>query len=261
MTDTKGFDLVNWFDYCKADVTLVTFSPELLKSLPSYGKVPGSYEGYPYDPTYSEAQLMIENIGEGVYHVCIRDYSCGWTRDLADGAYDYDYDEHPGWSDVERILDDLQKRIASGEIDLDKALLEYYTIGDDGLRMRPSHPKTKEDNMTGSMTEAQWKRLVGSAGKTFLGLSMGTIIERGAHQSDTARAAITEELFEKQDGWKDSDIGGTRTRVNAAVRLINAGEVKRTLESVIAGDYRVSGEAKRAAQTTLDAMGRDALRV
>ena len=261
MTNTKGFDLVNWFDYCKADVTLLTFSPVLLESLPSYGKIPGSYEGHPYNPTYSEAQLIIENIGEGVYHVCIRDYSCGWTRDLGDGTYDYDYDEHPGWSDVERILDDLQKRIAAGEIDLDKELLEYYTVGDDGLRMKPLRPKAKEVNMPGSMTEAQMKRLVGSAGKKFLGLNMGTIIEKRAHQSDTARATLIEELYENQSGWEDKDMRGTRTRVNSAVRLINAGEAKRTMELVIAGDYRVSGEAKRAAEETLEALESGVLRV
>ena len=261
MTNTKGFDLVNWFDYCKADVTLVTFSPDLLESLPSYGDVPDSYEGYPYDPTYSEANLMIENIGEGVYHVCIRDYSCGWTRDLGDGMYDFDYYEHPGWSDVERILDDLQKRIASDEIDLDKALLEYYTIGDDGLRKKPSHPRTEKTSMTGCMAEARLKQLVAKAGKNFLGLNMRRIIESGAHRSATARSKLTEELYENQAGWTDRDVTTTRTRVYKAVQIIIEGAAEKALESVIAGDYRVNEEAKRAAMSTLKALELGALRI
>ena len=136
--NTAGFDLVNWNNRAPVEMVSLTFAEEYLRPLPSYGKIPEGYEGYPYDATYGQLNLFVENIGPGFYHVSLRDYSCGWTRDLGEGTYDYDYEEHPGWSDIERILTDLQRRIAGGEIDLDKELMEYYTVVDDPLRMKPA---------------------------------------------------------------------------------------------------------------------------
>ena len=184
--DTAGFDLVNWFDYLKIDVVTLTFSPDVLEGLPSYGKVPDGYEGYPYDATYGSIKLFVEEIDDGMYHVSIRDYSCGWTRDLGDGNYDFDYDLHPGWSGLERILDDLERRISSGEIDLDRALMEYYTVGDDGLRMKPCNVTKagKED----PETQAR-KRLANLENKDFATACMVLMRKGGISPEDVEKLA------------------------------------------------------------------------
>ena len=150
--DTAGFDLVNWNDRVDVEMVSLAFADDLLRKLPSFGVVPDGYDGFGYDSTYGDLKLFVENIGPGYYHVSIRDYSCGWTRDLGAGTYDYDYDEHPGWSDLERILANLSYRITSGEIDLDRALSSYYTVGDDALRRRSG---------TGDVAEAVWQNREG----------------------------------------------------------------------------------------------------
>lgn len=121
-----GFDIINWDERLELDIISLRFDDEFLRCLPSYGKVAGGYAGKDYDTTYGEIYLIVENMGDGIYHVCLRDYGFGYTRDLGDGIYELDPDANTNLSDLERALTDLMVRAESGDIDLDAEMKLYY---------------------------------------------------------------------------------------------------------------------------------------
>ncbi len=93
---------------------------------------------------------------------------------------------------------------------------------------------------------------VRSAGQTFLGLRMEDLLIRVAELDDkVAKNKLIEEYYESQVGTRDGAMGGTRTRVNSAVRIIKADKVLYALSLIDGSDSRVLPEAVMKAQDTI----------
>lgn len=91
-----------------------------------------------------------------------------------------------------------------------------------------------------------------SAGQSFLGLHFEDIIRRFPELEDrTLKNKIIEEYYKKQYGFFDKNEGGTRTRVNAAIRIIRSGQVVNALKIINVSDPRVAPEAVDSAKETL----------
>lgn len=108
------------------------------------------------------------------------------------------------------------------------------------------------DDMQESQIADTVEDLIRSAGLSFLGIRLEDLIRRAAELEDkAAKAALVQEYFENQIGTKDSQIGGVRTRVNAAVRIMKAGKVEEVLNMVAGATTKVLPEAVAAAKEAL----------
>lgn len=91
-----------------------------------------------------------------------------------------------------------------------------------------------------------------SAGQSFLGMNMADLLTRVEELDDRLlKSKLIEEYHSGQSGFYDKDVGGTRTRVNAAVRIIKAGKVLYSLEKIAGSAPRVLPEAVSKAKETI----------
>jgi len=91
-----------------------------------------------------------------------------------------------------------------------------------------------------------------SAGKSFLGLYMADLLARIKELDDKVlKNRLIEEYHSNQYGYYDKDIGGTRTRVNAAIRIIKAEKVLYALEQINGSNSQVLPEAVAKAKETI----------
>lgn len=91
-----------------------------------------------------------------------------------------------------------------------------------------------------------------SAGQSFIGLYMSDMLGRIPELDDKVKKVkLIEEYHSRQYGFFDKDIGGTRTRVNAVVRIIRADKVLYALGKVDGSDPRVVPEAVAKAKETI----------
>lgn len=102
-------------------------------------------------------------------------------------------------------------------------------------------------------TEKQIINDIRAAGKSFLGMRMGDLLNRiNELEKPELKKKLIEEYYENQAGTFDSKIGGTTTRVNSAIRIIKADRVVEVLEQIDESDKRVKEEAVIEAKKTLD---------
>ena len=96
-------------------------------------------------------------------------------------------------------------------------------------------------------------RYIRSAGQTFLGLQMEEIILRFSELRDTTKKNyLIRNIYENQHGFYDKNISGTRIRVEAAIRIIAAGNAEYALKLIADNDNpRVLAKAKLMASVTL----------
>ena len=94
---------------------------------------------------------------------------------------------------------------------------------------------------------------VKSAGQSFIGLRMEDLLSRLPELEDkVTKNKLIEEYFENQIGTRDNAIGGTRTRVNAAIRIIKADKVLYALSLIDGSDSRVLPEAVLGAKRVIN---------
>lgn len=93
---------------------------------------------------------------------------------------------------------------------------------------------------------------VKSAGQSFIGLRMEDLLLRLPELEDKlTKNKLIEEYYENQVGTRDKAIGGTRTRVNSAIRIIKADRVLYALSLIDGSDSRVLPEAVMKAKDTI----------
>lgn len=91
-----------------------------------------------------------------------------------------------------------------------------------------------------------------SAGQTFLGLRLSDMLGRIEELDDrNLKSKLIEEYFENQLGTYDKNIGGTRTRVNSAIRIIKSEKVLYALGLIDGSSIRVLPEAVAKANDTI----------
>lgn len=91
-----------------------------------------------------------------------------------------------------------------------------------------------------------------SAGQGFLGYRFEDLLSCVNELDDRGvKKKLIEEYYENQQGCYDKDIGGTRTRVNAAVRIIKADKVEYTLAKIDGSNRQVKEEAITRAKSLL----------
>lgn len=91
-----------------------------------------------------------------------------------------------------------------------------------------------------------------SAGQSFLGLQMADLLTRIKELDDKVlKNKLIDEYYSSQHGYHDKDTGGTRTRVNAAIRIIKSEKVLYVLEQIDGSDPRVLPEAVTKAKKTI----------
>ncbi|WP_433745143.1 hypothetical protein [Falsibacillus pallidus] len=97
------------------------------------------------------------------------------------------------------------------------------------------------------------KRNIASAGVWFVGEYTGLILEQfNRLESDkNYKNNFIETIFHQQG--RDKDLGGTRTRVNAVMRIIKSNQAKEALEYVVHSSRLEIGEPK-AVQKAQDAL-------
>lgn len=96
------------------------------------------------------------------------------------------------------------------------------------------------------------KNDIRSAGQSFLGIRMRDLLNRIDELDDKdSKTKLIEEYFNNQVGTYDKNIGGTRTRVNSAIRIIKAEKVEYVLSMINGSDERVIPEAVQMAKQTL----------
>ncbi len=73
-----------------------------------------------------------------------------------------------------------------------------------------------------------------SAGQIFLAMNMEDLLNRVAELDDIEKkTALIGEYWKKQNGFYDKNSGGTRTRVNSALRIIRADKVLYALKEIV----------------------------
>lgn len=91
-----------------------------------------------------------------------------------------------------------------------------------------------------------------SADQTFLGLYMADLLTRINELDDKVlKEKLIQEYFENQKYFSDKDLGGTRTRINAAIRIIKAEKVIYALEQINGQNPRALAEAVEKSKDTL----------
>ena len=92
-----------------------------------------------------------------------------------------------------------------------------------------------------------------SAGQTFLGFYMSDLIKRIPELDDKdLKKRLIREYYDNQRGFRDSDISGTQTRVNSAIRIIRADKVIYALSQIDGSDPRVDKGAVYYAKQTIE---------
>ena len=92
-----------------------------------------------------------------------------------------------------------------------------------------------------------------SAGQTFLGLYLADLLTRIKElENKVLKSKLIDEYHSSQRGYYDKAIGGTRTRVNAAIRIIKSEKVLYALNQIDGSDPRVLPEAVTRAKETLE---------
>ena len=130
-------DILDFSGSHEAPVYLIGFSEELMQKMPSYRMHPEGYESLEYEDTYENATLMIELVEEDVYWVYLKDYSFPNVRHFGLGVYVVEdpyilqSGEEAGDQYMTALLD-IQSRIITGEIDLDKELYDFYHVLPEG---------------------------------------------------------------------------------------------------------------------------------
>ena len=93
---------------------------------------------------------------------------------------------------------------------------------------------------------------VRSAGQSFLGYWFEDLLLRIPELDDRLKKSkLVEEYYENQQGYYDKGIGGTRTRVNSAVRIIKANKVEYALEKIDGSNPLVNEESVERAKSLL----------
>ena len=93
---------------------------------------------------------------------------------------------------------------------------------------------------------------VRSAGQTFLGLNMEDLLKRISELEDRfEKNKLIEEYYKNQKGTYDREIGGVRTRVNSAIRIIKADKVIYALSLIDGSNSKVLPEAVEKAKETI----------
>lgn len=93
---------------------------------------------------------------------------------------------------------------------------------------------------------------VRSAGQTFLGLNMESLLTKIKDLDDKVlKSKLIEGFHSSQYGYYDKDMGGTRTRINSAVRIIKADKVLYVLEKIDGSNPLVLPEAVMKAKETV----------
>lgn len=93
---------------------------------------------------------------------------------------------------------------------------------------------------------------VRSAGQTFLGLNMEDLLKRISELEDRFKKnKLIEEYYKNQKGTYDREIGGVRTRVNSAIRIIKADKVIYALSLIDGSNSKVLPEAVEKAKETI----------
>lgn len=96
------------------------------------------------------------------------------------------------------------------------------------------------------------KAYVKSVGQNFLGMRMADLLCRFSELEDkTLKNKLIQEYYENQIGTYDKTIQGTRTRVNAAIRIIRGEQVVYALHLIDGSDSRVLPDAAAKAKETL----------
>ena len=91
-----------------------------------------------------------------------------------------------------------------------------------------------------------------SAGQTFIGIRMEDMLTRIPELEDrNKKNKLIEEYYENQIGTQDSECEGTRTRVNAVMRIIQSDNVLYALKRINGSDSRVLSEAVTKAKNTI----------
>ena len=91
-----------------------------------------------------------------------------------------------------------------------------------------------------------------SAGKNYLALNIEYVLLNINEMTDIDfKNKVINKQFEEQKGFSDKDISGTRTRVNALLRIIQANKVIYALEQINKDDPRISDEAFEEAQSII----------
>lgn len=99
-------------------------------------------------------------------------------------------------------------------------------------------------------TQEQVDRDIRTAGSGFLAFKLSDMLLRiGELENKTSKDALINDFYHNQEGYSDSDPSGTRWRVNAARRIISAGQTIYALEKV--ANSNASSEAVERAKETL----------
>ena len=98
------------------------------------------------------------------------------------------------------------------------------------------------------------KRVCRSAGLWYVGAFMIEFLMQQDKWSNPDTKNDCVEYMYRECGGTDSDINGTRVRVNSVIRIIESRRVEEALELVLAADDRKLGcsEAKENARATLE---------
>jgi len=104
-----------------------------------------------------------------------------------------------------------------------------------------------------SRSIAQIKGDIKSAGQSFLGMKMADLLTRVKELDDRSlKNKLIEEYYLNQTEYKDTNIAGTRTRVNSAMRIIRAEKVIFALEQIDGSNPLVSPKAVAKAKETIN---------
>lgn len=109
---------------------IVKLSLDFRKSLSSSISNNEKFGLLDYDRSYGDIHILIEVMQE-VYAVYLKDYNFGHIKTFGDCIYEFDDEDVITYDSnliTNLILPDLQKRISSGEINIDRELFDYYHI-------------------------------------------------------------------------------------------------------------------------------------
>ena len=91
-----------------------------------------------------------------------------------------------------------------------------------------------------------------SAGKNYLALNIEYVLLNIDDMEDMDfKNKVINKQFQEQKGFSDKDISGTRTRVNALLRIIYANKIIYALEQINKDDPRILDEAFEEVQNII----------
>ncbi|MFS0661296.1 hypothetical protein AB1L07_20975 [Niallia alba] len=103
------------------------------------------------------------------------------------------------------------------------------------------------------MEDTNWKRNLESAGGWFVGEYASLIISkfRQLENDKEIKKEFIQNIFHSQG--RDKDYGGTRTRVNAVLRIIKSDQIEEALEYIVCSE-RMKKEEPRAVQNAKETL-------